>query len=163
MISWFVGWSPASGSVLSVEPAWDSLSLALSLPLPLPHSCKHAHALFLSKKQNKTKQKNHNKVTLHIHIQEKHRVQQVPGRMWRNQNPHNNASSNVKKVQLLWELVWQFCKTWDRELRLRFNNSTPRYVSKKSDASTHNSYRNVHSSVSHKSWKAETIQMPIEW
>ena len=35
MISWFVGSSPASGSVLtaqSLEPAWDSVSL----PLPLP-------------------------------------------------------------------------------------------------------------------------------
>ena len=26
--------SPELGSVLSVEPAWDSLSLSLSLPLP---------------------------------------------------------------------------------------------------------------------------------
>ena len=36
-ISWFVGSSPASGSVLtdqSLEPAWDSVSLSLSAPPP---------------------------------------------------------------------------------------------------------------------------------
>ena len=35
MISWFVGSSPASGSVLtaqSLEPAWDSVSPSLSAP-----------------------------------------------------------------------------------------------------------------------------------
>ena len=37
MISWSMGWSPASGSVLmaqSLEPASDSVSPSLSLPLP---------------------------------------------------------------------------------------------------------------------------------
>ena len=37
MISQFVGWSPASGSVLtgqSLDPALDSMSPSLSLPLP---------------------------------------------------------------------------------------------------------------------------------
>ena len=40
MISWFVGFSPASGSVLtgqSLEPSLDS-AVSLSLSLPLPHS-----------------------------------------------------------------------------------------------------------------------------
>ena len=40
MISWFVGSSPVSGSVLTVqglEPASDSVSPSLSLPLP--NSC----------------------------------------------------------------------------------------------------------------------------
>ena len=35
MISWFVGWSPAWGSVLmaqSLEPAWDSVSPCVSCP-----------------------------------------------------------------------------------------------------------------------------------
>ena len=31
MISWFLGSSPASGSALSMESAWDSLSSSLSL------------------------------------------------------------------------------------------------------------------------------------
>ena len=38
VISWFVGLSPVSGSVLtaqSLEPAWDSVSPSLSAPLPL--------------------------------------------------------------------------------------------------------------------------------
>ena len=38
MISWFVGWSPASGSVLiaqSLEPVSDSVSPSLSAPPPL--------------------------------------------------------------------------------------------------------------------------------
>ena len=38
MISWFLGLSPMSGSVLtalSLEPASDSVSLSLSAPLPL--------------------------------------------------------------------------------------------------------------------------------
>ena len=41
MISWFVGSSPISGSVLtaqSLEPASDSVSPSLSLPLSRPHS-----------------------------------------------------------------------------------------------------------------------------
>ena len=33
MISWFLGSSPALGSALSMESAWDSLSPSLSLPL----------------------------------------------------------------------------------------------------------------------------------
>ena len=42
MISWFMGSSPTSGSVLraqSLEPASDSVSLSLSLPLPLLTLC----------------------------------------------------------------------------------------------------------------------------
>ena len=38
MISWFVSWSPTSGSVLtawSLEPALDSVSPSLSAPTPL--------------------------------------------------------------------------------------------------------------------------------
>ena len=49
MISWSVGSSPASGSVLtaqSLEPALDSVSPSLSLPLP------HSLSLFLSQKIN---------------------------------------------------------------------------------------------------------------
>ena len=51
-----VGSSPASDSMLSVEPAWDSLSLivslslSLSLSLPLPLSPAHACSLLLKKK-----------------------------------------------------------------------------------------------------------------
>ena len=45
-----VGGSPVSGSMLSVEPAWNflspSLSLSLSLSAPLPHT--HTHSLSLS-------------------------------------------------------------------------------------------------------------------
>ena len=47
MISWFVGSSPTSGSVLtaqSLEPASDSVSPSLSAPLPL------TRALSLSQK-----------------------------------------------------------------------------------------------------------------
>ena len=39
MISPFMSSSPASGSVLTVQPAWDSLSLSLSPPLSLPLHC----------------------------------------------------------------------------------------------------------------------------
>ena len=49
-ISWFMGWSPVSGSVLtaqSLEPASDPVSLFLSDPLPLalslPLSLKNKH------------------------------------------------------------------------------------------------------------------------
>ena len=32
-----MGLGPMSGSALSMEPAWDSLSPSFSLPLPLPN------------------------------------------------------------------------------------------------------------------------------
>ena len=43
--------SPASGSVLSMEPAWDSHSPALFAPPLFSHG--QVHALFLSLKINK--------------------------------------------------------------------------------------------------------------
>ena len=54
MISWFVGWSPTSGSVLMVQ----SLPGILSLPLSLPHPLL---SLFLSLSKNKLKIKKNNK------------------------------------------------------------------------------------------------------
>lgn len=56
-----VRWSPTSGSMLGVQPAWVSLSVLLSLvalpPAPTP-------ALFLSKQKTKTKKRrNKNKLT----------------------------------------------------------------------------------------------------
>ena len=56
MVSWFVGSSPASGSVLTaqrLEPALDSLSPSLSLCL----SPAHALSLSLTKKKKKKKKK----------------------------------------------------------------------------------------------------------
>ena len=42
-------WAPLSGSVLGLEPVWDSLSLSLAAPLPLPLSpalsVTHTHLL----------------------------------------------------------------------------------------------------------------------
>ena len=49
MISWFMGSSPTSGSVLtawSLEPASDSVSPSLSLPLP----CSCSVSLYLKNK-----------------------------------------------------------------------------------------------------------------
>ena len=49
MISWFVGSSPAAGSVLtaqSLEPASDSVSPSLSVP---PHLHSHSVSFCLSK------------------------------------------------------------------------------------------------------------------
>ena len=45
-----VGSSPMSGSALSLDPIWDSLSLSLSLSAPLPtplltHTHTHTHTL----------------------------------------------------------------------------------------------------------------------
>ena len=51
MISWFVGSSPASGSVLttqSLEPASDSVSPSLSAPPLLKLACARARSLSLS-------------------------------------------------------------------------------------------------------------------
>ena len=57
-ISWFVGSSPASGSVLtaqSLEPAWDSVSPSLSAPPPFVLSL--SLSLSLSQKINIKKKK----------------------------------------------------------------------------------------------------------
>ena len=58
MISWFIGFSPLTGSVLtaqSLEPASDVASPSLSVPLPLlfVFSLSLSHSLSLSLSQNK--------------------------------------------------------------------------------------------------------------
>ena len=51
-----VGWSPASGSVLSLEPVKTSpsfsVSVTVSLPLPVPLSATHPRSLSLQNQKN---------------------------------------------------------------------------------------------------------------
>lgn len=76
--SWFwpwsdlrvVGWSPALGSSLSMEPAWNSLSSSIPPlpPNPYPGSCacSHSQALSLSKKMKNNYEEEHEKKNVSI-------------------------------------------------------------------------------------------------
>ena len=83
MISWFVGWSPTSGSVLSaqsLEPASDSVS-SLSLLLPCPCS------VSLLK----------NKINLKKFLNEINETQRV---MYANKQVDNIMTGNLEEIQI---------------------------------------------------------------
>ena len=56
-ISWFMGWSPVSGSVLTVQSPLGILSLPLSLLFPCVHGHVHTLSLSINKKKKKRKKK----------------------------------------------------------------------------------------------------------
>lgn len=62
------------------------------------------------------------------------------------------------------ETVWLVFKKQNISATIWSNNSSPRYVPKKTENIIHkNLYTNAHSSIIPKSQKLETIQMPTSW